>query len=162
MWTALCIWRQGCQPRERLIKVVDFKYSKTLCFGKTRKQNWKRKGATGFEPVTSRSAVECSTTELYPHLWKCLIIVYNISNVVHNQMINHSCNMIPRKIGIQRIWWMSCLLFCYWNDIIECLLFWSDIEYIDFYIYVHQPNIFAVQCLDFQSVYKFQLASACI
>jgi hypothetical protein len=26
-----------------------------------------KKGATGFEPVTSRSAVECSTTELYPH-----------------------------------------------------------------------------------------------
>ena len=26
----------------------------------------KMKGATGFEPVTSRSAVECSTTELYP------------------------------------------------------------------------------------------------
>ena len=24
------------------------------------------KGATGIEPVTSRSAVECSTTELYP------------------------------------------------------------------------------------------------
>ena len=24
-------------------------------------------GATGVEPVTSRSAVECSATELYPH-----------------------------------------------------------------------------------------------
>ena len=27
----------------------------------------KSKGAPGFEPGTSRSAVECSTTELYPH-----------------------------------------------------------------------------------------------
>ena len=27
----------------------------------------KREGAPGFEPGTSRSAVECSTTELYPH-----------------------------------------------------------------------------------------------
>ena len=25
------------------------------------------KGTPGFEPGTSRSAVECSTTELYPH-----------------------------------------------------------------------------------------------
>ena len=25
-----------------------------------------KKGAAGFEPATSRSAVECSTTELYP------------------------------------------------------------------------------------------------
>ena len=118
------------------------------------------KGATGFEPGTSRSAVECSTTELYPHLWNCIIIVYYIPNAVHNHMINHSCNMI-RKIAIQRIWWMSSLLFCFWYDILECLLFLSDIEYIDFYINVDQPNIFAVQCLDFHSVYKFQLASAC-
>ena len=28
----------------------------------------KNKGATGVEPVTSRSAVECSATELYPHI----------------------------------------------------------------------------------------------
>ena len=27
----------------------------------------KSEGAPGFEPGTSRSAVECSTTELYPH-----------------------------------------------------------------------------------------------
>ena len=27
-------------------------------------------GAPGFEPGTSRSAVECSTTELYPHVLK--------------------------------------------------------------------------------------------
>ncbi len=27
-----------------------------------------REGAPGFEPGTSRSAVECSTTELYPHI----------------------------------------------------------------------------------------------
>ena len=27
----------------------------------------KIKGTPGFEPGTSRSAVECSTTELYPH-----------------------------------------------------------------------------------------------
>jgi hypothetical protein len=30
----------------------------------------KIKGAPGFEPGTSRSAVECSTTELYPHIFK--------------------------------------------------------------------------------------------
>ena len=32
------------------------------------KTDWilKRQGATGVEPVTSRSAVECSATELYP------------------------------------------------------------------------------------------------
>jgi hypothetical protein len=29
-------------------------------------------GAPGFEPGTSRSAVECSTTELYPHLLSML------------------------------------------------------------------------------------------
>jgi hypothetical protein len=27
-----------------------------------------KEGAPGFEPGTSRSAVECSTTELYPHI----------------------------------------------------------------------------------------------
>ena len=32
------------------------------------------KGATGFEPVTSRSAVECSTTELCP-LW-CGVVIH--------------------------------------------------------------------------------------
>ena len=30
------------------------------------KENAFKKGAPGFEPGTSRSAVECSTTELYP------------------------------------------------------------------------------------------------
>ena len=42
--------------------------------GKRVKRKWKKKkkrkkrveGAPGFEPGTSRSAVECSTTELYP------------------------------------------------------------------------------------------------
>ena len=29
-----------------------------------------KKGSTGFEPVTSRSAVECSTTELWAQLIK--------------------------------------------------------------------------------------------
>ena len=35
------------------------------------KTDWilKRQGATGVEPVTSRSAVECSATELYPQRW---------------------------------------------------------------------------------------------
>ena len=32
-----------------------------------RKKIKKEEGAPGFEPGTSRSAVECSTTELYPH-----------------------------------------------------------------------------------------------
>ena len=27
-----------------------------------------KEGAAGVEPATSRSAVECSTTELYPHI----------------------------------------------------------------------------------------------
>ena len=35
-------------------------------------------GATGVEPVTSRSAVECSATELYPHNW---YINYWLKNV---------------------------------------------------------------------------------
>ena len=36
--------------------------------GKKRKGGPKKgEGAPGFEPGTSRSAVECSTTELYPH-----------------------------------------------------------------------------------------------
>ena len=30
----------------------------------------KGEGAPGFEPGTSRSAVECSTTELYPHCYE--------------------------------------------------------------------------------------------
>ena len=35
------------------------------------KRKAKTQGAPGFEPGTSRSAVECSTTELYPHdRWK--------------------------------------------------------------------------------------------
>ena len=32
------------------------------------KSKAKTQGAPGFEPGTSRSAVECSTTELYPHI----------------------------------------------------------------------------------------------
>ena len=32
-----------------------------------KKKRKKREGAPGFEPGTSRSAVECSATELYPH-----------------------------------------------------------------------------------------------
>ena len=33
---------------------------------KFKQYSGQNKGTTGFEPVTSRSAVECSTTELYP------------------------------------------------------------------------------------------------
>ena len=35
---------------------------------KKKKKKKKSQGAPGFEPGTSRSAVECSTTELYPQL----------------------------------------------------------------------------------------------
>ena len=37
----------------------------------------KGKGTPGFEPGTSRSAVECSTTELYPlsFMYSCIILV---------------------------------------------------------------------------------------
>ena len=35
-------------------------------FSRAIQKNFKLKGATGIEPVTSRSAVECSTTELCP------------------------------------------------------------------------------------------------
>ena len=39
-------------------------------YDKKNRKNYKKrlKGAPGFEPGTSRSAVECSTTELYPQL----------------------------------------------------------------------------------------------
>ena len=88
--------------------------------------------------MTSRSAVECSTTELYPQLWKWIIIVLYNPTVVYNDMINHSCNMIP-KIEIQRIWWMSCLLFCYWYDILECfiILIW---HWINWLLYLHRST----------------------
>ena len=42
----------GC---DKVLKVFE-----KICINK------KRKGTTGVEPVTSRSAVECSATELYP------------------------------------------------------------------------------------------------
>ena len=38
-----------------------------LCVWVASKTKAKTQGAPGFEPGTSRSAVECSTTELYPH-----------------------------------------------------------------------------------------------
>ena len=37
--------------------------------------NKKSQGTPGFEPGTSRSAVECSTTELYPHMVICLVLL---------------------------------------------------------------------------------------
>ena len=41
------------------------------------------KGATGFEPVTSRSAVECSTTELCPLLYgEC-----SIKTIYHSMQV---------------------------------------------------------------------------
>ena len=42
---------------------------------KKRKEEKKSEGAPGFEPGTSRSAVECSTTELYPQPWQSSVIL---------------------------------------------------------------------------------------
>ncbi|EYB83565.1 hypothetical protein Y032_0333g2812 [Ancylostoma ceylanicum] len=39
--------------------------------------NAKHEGAPGFEPGTSRSAVECSATELYPHTTRTTIAAYS-------------------------------------------------------------------------------------
>ena len=45
------------------------KTKKTKKTGKcTKVKKHKKQGAPGFEPGTSRSAVECSTTELYPQM----------------------------------------------------------------------------------------------
>ena len=46
----------------RKISLLIFNFS-----SKFYKKKSKIKGTPGFEPGTSRSAVECSTTELYPH-----------------------------------------------------------------------------------------------
>ena len=44
-----------------MFKTSWYKFTTTLC-------HIEKEGASGFEPETSRSAVECSTTELYPQL----------------------------------------------------------------------------------------------
>ena len=41
----------------------------------------KQKGTPGFEPGTSRSAVECSTTELYPQLLYLFLIHFIYSMI---------------------------------------------------------------------------------
>ena len=41
----------------------------------------KFEGAPGFEPGTSRSAVECSTTELYPHVGKAGKVVILLQQI---------------------------------------------------------------------------------
>ena len=46
------------------------------------KNGKKKKGAPGFEPGTSRSAVECSTTELYPHMPIFLVNSYVFKFIV--------------------------------------------------------------------------------
>ena len=54
-----------------LLKLTEDPHKKekqqTIINGREEEKNIK--GATGFEPVTSRSAVECSTTELCPLTW---------------------------------------------------------------------------------------------
>ena len=39
-------------------------------------QCWFNKGTAGVEPATSRSAVECSTTELYPQMKNFPLVVH--------------------------------------------------------------------------------------
>ena len=46
------------------------------------KRKAKTQGAPGFEPGTSRSAVECSTTELYPLIYEKLH-KYEINNQIY-------------------------------------------------------------------------------
>ena len=61
------------------IRRVSFELAST-CVKKRKELEWirKKEGAPGFEPGTSRSAVECSTTELYPQLrFRCCKLVYS-------------------------------------------------------------------------------------
>ena len=64
----------------------------------TKKKSYQ--GAPGFEPGTSRSAVECSTTELYPHVLQiekisvtsyCILLVINI--IIPNFVVMLFCNL---------------------------------------------------------------------
>ena len=52
-----------------------------------------RKGTTGVEPVTSRSAVECSATELYPHR---LLLVVDVTGLVR-YILSHMHK--PQRLG---------------------------------------------------------------
>ena len=59
------------------------------------------KGAPGFEPGTSRSAVECSTTELYPRPWRVVTSdefikssVYVHFRYVVNNVITRPCWLV--------------------------------------------------------------------
>ncbi len=54
---------------KQLLKLVNKKGQKIYeALRRSQKMHEKvLEGAPGFEPGTSRSAVECSTTELYPH-----------------------------------------------------------------------------------------------
>ena len=49
---------------EEVTIIICPKMKKIICSNKCYKKKYQ--GATGFEPGTSRSAVECSTTELHP------------------------------------------------------------------------------------------------
>ena len=52
-----------------------------------------RKGTTGVEPVTSRSAVECSATELYPHR---LLLAVDVTGLVR-YILSHMHK--PQRLG---------------------------------------------------------------
>ena len=48
---------------------------------------WKKiEGTPGFEPGTSRSAVECSTTELYPHIYDAEIKISNLNKIISENL----------------------------------------------------------------------------
>ena len=49
----------------------------------------KTEGAPGFEPGTSRSAVECSTTELYPHVPSNCFTLNHISMRIYSSSTFH-------------------------------------------------------------------------
>ena len=57
-------------------------------FWQNKKLNKNRKGATGIEPVTSRSAVECSTTELYP------LLVDKVTKILDNVWFTYRILMV--------------------------------------------------------------------
>jgi hypothetical protein len=57
-------------------------------------------GAPGFEPGTSQSAVECSTTELYPHISHLRFSTTGTNNKTENIIRNTKLILISKAFPI--------------------------------------------------------------
>ena len=83
------------------------------------------KGAPGFEPGTSRSAVECSTTELYPlaRQLQGLVHYLNTMRMLRRPVFRHG-DHLPRPFVLRftKIYYSFVCL--------ECLNFVSDLDFI--------------------------------